>query len=107
MGLRQNWTAGQARCAWKGSLRRGPPPVAGFPTTARLPWILPPTNGLDNANHVDRVEIDRKSTRLNSSHLGISYAVFCLKKKSTWDDASGETATRLRLEEWQYGRESV
>src|SRR5262245_62580364 len=24
---------------------------------------------------------DRKSTRLNSSHLGISYAVFCLKKK--------------------------
>src|SRR5947199_4667253 len=26
---------------------------------------------------------DRKSTRLNSSHLGISYAVFCLKKKKT------------------------
>src|ERR1039458_6933120 len=26
-------------------------------------------------------ERDRKSTRLNSSHLGISYAVFCLKKK--------------------------
>src|SRR5436853_2962779 len=28
---------------------------------------------------VDR--LDRKGTRLNSSHLGISYAVFCLKKK--------------------------
>src|ERR1035438_10776923 len=27
------------------------------------------------------LRIDRKSTRLNSSHLGISYAVFCLKKK--------------------------
>src|SRR5256885_13018532 len=27
--------------------------------------------------------IDRKSTRLNSSHLVISYAVFCLKKKKT------------------------
>src|SRR5258705_584351 len=27
------------------------------------------------------VKEDRKSTRLNSSHLGISYAVFCLKKK--------------------------
>src|ERR1035441_10053356 len=27
------------------------------------------------------VKLDRKSTRLNSSHLGISYAVFCLKKK--------------------------
>jgi len=29
-----------------------------------------------------RLKIDRKSTRLNSSHLGISYAVFCLKKKT-------------------------
>src|SRR5438045_8548836 len=28
-----------------------------------------------------KIEVDRKSTRLNSSHLGISYAVFCLKKK--------------------------
>src|SRR5438445_13663925 len=32
--------------------------------------------------HVDlRVFLDRKSTRLNSSHANISYAVFCLKKK--------------------------
>src|SRR5256885_12965623 len=30
--------------------------------------------------------VDRKSTRLNSSHLVISYAVFCLKKKKTEDD---------------------
>src|SRR5438045_9706160 len=28
------------------------------------------------------IYLDRKSTRLNSSHLGISYAVFCLKKKN-------------------------
>src|SRR5690625_6969509 len=28
-------------------------------------------------------QIDRKSTRLNSSHVAISYAVFCLKKKRT------------------------
>src|SRR5699024_3081834 len=28
--------------------------------------------------------IDRKSTRLNSSHVSISYAVFCLKKKNTY-----------------------
>src|SRR5258705_8245838 len=33
--------------------------------------------------------LDRKSTRLNSSHLGISYAVFCLKKK--------QNVLRLRL----------
>src|SRR3712207_7099596 len=29
--------------------------------------------------------IDRKSTRLNSSHANISYAVFCLKKKNTYN----------------------
>src|SRR3712207_8041921 len=29
-----------------------------------------------------RVRLDRKSTRLNSSHANISYAVFCLKKKN-------------------------
>src|SRR5258705_5677702 len=32
---------------------------------------------------VELEKADRKSTRLNSSHLGISYAVFCLKKKKT------------------------
>src|SRR5262245_64510887 len=38
------------------------------------------------AGHRDqRVVRDRKSTRLNSSHLGISYAVFCLKKKKKKD----------------------
>src|SRR3712207_7285009 len=31
--------------------------------------------------HLDRLVTDRKSTRLNSSHANISYAVFCLKKK--------------------------
>src|SRR2546430_12536072 len=37
---------------------------------------------------------DRKSTRLNSSHSQISYAVFCLKKKlsrSEWEEAKGPT----------------
>src|SRR5262245_62393347 len=33
------------------------------------------------ARRVSHGRPDRKSTRLNSSHLGISYAVFCLKKK--------------------------
>src|ERR1039458_4380729 len=32
------------------------------------------------AAHYSAIPTDRKSTRLNSSHLGISYAVFCLKK---------------------------
>src|SRR5699024_12767683 len=38
---------------------------------------LPGLKAIDNAE-----EEDRKSTRLNSSHVSISYAVFCLKKKS-------------------------
>src|SRR5437899_10232852 len=40
--------------------------------------------------------IDRKSTRLNSSHLGISYAVFCLKKKKGSEACQRETGHRLR-----------
>src|SRR3712207_7464899 len=35
---------------------------------------------------VERTLEDRKSTRLNSSHANISYAVFCLKKKKTPQD---------------------
>src|SRR2546426_5605310 len=34
-------------------------------------------------SNVPPEKLDRKSTRLNSSHLVISYAVFCLKKKNT------------------------
>src|SRR5256885_11989271 len=34
-------------------------------------------------------QADRKSTRLNSSHLVISYAVFCLKKKQPLDEITG------------------
>src|SRR3712207_7857161 len=35
--------------------------------------------------HLIHSELDRKSTRLNSSHANISYAVFCLKKKTGMD----------------------
>src|SRR3712207_7703867 len=34
-----------------------------------------------NLTHQEGERVDRKSTRLNSSHANISYAVFCLKKK--------------------------
>src|SRR3712207_8130859 len=42
---------------------------------------------------------DRKSTRLNSSHANISYAVFCLKKKKikTWLKTKKTVETQLRL----------
>src|SRR5437899_10099465 len=38
-------------------------------------------NKYSKLDHKIAPTLDRKSTRLNSSHLGISYAVFCLKKK--------------------------
>src|SRR5262245_64865924 len=40
----------------------------------------------------DLLRRDRKSTRLNSSHLGISYAVFCLKKKKKKQDSVTDNA---------------
>src|SRR5437660_9758878 len=43
-------------------------------------------------------KIDRKSTRLNSSHVAISYAVFCLKKKNA-RRATRRTANQGRTEE--------
>src|SRR5258705_9970497 len=60
-----------------------------------LPISAPNTNRLSAPEHASGTNwtsphlggaptphsTDRKSTRLNSSHLGISYAVFCLKKK--------------------------
>src|SRR2546430_3256675 len=39
--------------------------------------------GVRHAQHFRLDDLDRKSTRLNSSHSQISYAVFCLKKKKT------------------------
>src|SRR3989442_6989756 len=48
-------------------------------------YISPSTREAVYAIYYDglRRKVDRKSTRLNSSHVRISYAVFCLKKKKT------------------------
>src|ERR1039458_10404925 len=56
-----------------------------FPCSASTPPPVPTSfqdlySSLNN--YLDSFNTDRKSTRLNSSHLGISYAVFCLKKKT-------------------------
>src|SRR5690606_41402157 len=47
---------------------------------AQLPVPGPARGGRGDA--AQPVHVDRKSTRLNSSHVKISYAVFCLKKKT-------------------------
>src|SRR5256885_949723 len=45
---------------------------------------------------MQRIRPDRKSTRLNSSHLVISYAVFCLKKKNNYKHRAAAADTRPR-----------
>src|SRR3712207_8752850 len=44
--------------------------------------LQPPAVGRLSEMRVPTLVVDRKSTRLNSSHANISYAVFCLKKKN-------------------------
>src|SRR3712207_8285298 len=55
----------------------------GHPHRPRQGSTLEPRHALvDLQEHEGRRPQDRKSTRLNSSHANISYAVFCLKKKN-------------------------
>src|SRR3712207_7755811 len=66
-------------------------PPTSWPTTSTACRTCSCTIGAESAGghrHGDAVDsgvagqhVDRKSTRLNSSHANISYAVFCLKKK--------------------------
>src|SRR6266513_5626229 len=51
----------------------------GTPTVERMPFSR--ANSPASPATSVQSSIDRKSTRLNSSHVSISYAVFCLKKK--------------------------
>src|SRR5258705_10206000 len=50
------------------------------------------------AREHDGPRADRKSTRLNSSHLGIPYAVFCFKKKKTVATHPLEQQCRMSME---------
>src|SRR5258708_29132590 len=56
-----------------------------LPTGYACATHAPPIGAVANVLHAWR---DRKSTRLNSSHQIISYAVFCLKKKNTLQGCS-------------------
>src|SRR5947209_14638378 len=67
---------------------RRPPRSTLFPYTTLFRSKIPvgPGNGGQTMVHPDGAvgtDPDRKSTRLNSSHANISYAVFCLKKKKS------------------------
>src|SRR3712207_7244612 len=60
-----------------------PLPSRGAPVPLEPGCGLPPVPRGRGARGAPRAAGDRKSTRLNSSHANISYAVFCLKKKKT------------------------
>src|SRR3712207_8763919 len=63
-------------------LARGPV-VAGQRRDVRDPRLPPRAAAPDDVHGDHAPRRDRKSTRLNSSHANISYAVFCLKKKNS------------------------
>src|SRR5258707_891989 len=53
------------------------------PAEVDVHLVGPRSLQLADRRHQGKVRRDRKSTRLNSSHANISYAVFCLEKKNT------------------------
>src|SRR5439155_7906224 len=56
-------------------------PIIGVPFYLADPKIAELERAINDLEDEREILIDRKSTRLNSSHVAISYAVFCLKKK--------------------------
>src|SRR3712207_8399898 len=70
--------------------------IEGYSRTSTA--IIDPMSGTqmeinEYGPEVNPAEVDRKSTRLNSSHANISYAVFCLKKKQVTNNPSVYTVT--------------
>src|SRR3712207_8387955 len=63
-------------------LARGKLSSYGLPEPSHGILAAHPTVSDDLLTRLGHGDIDRKSTRLNSSHANISYAVFCLKKKN-------------------------
>src|SRR5256885_9482819 len=78
---------GSASCCWRSccSPPRASPACSRGRSMLELKNVSKRFGGIVATDEVTldvkRGEVDRKSTRLNSSHLVISYAVFCLKKK--------------------------
>src|SRR5438067_7197172 len=82
---------------WDGLLagRSGAGPITRFDPVQSPVKFACEVKGFEPGKFLDKKEVrrydlfaqfaigDRKSTRLNSSHVSISYAVFCLKKKNT------------------------
>src|SRR5207249_5067005 len=79
--LNESWTVRSVAAPDRRMFGRGQCPV----TPSRLVFSRTFESSTAIAPHRIRAFWDRKSTRLNSSHVSISYAVFCLKKKNNYD----------------------
>src|SRR3712207_7725610 len=96
-----------------GDLFRIAEAAIGSPPTVRNPGLMGSAatrpqavvNGRESYLTVHR-KADRKSTRLNSSHANISYAVFCLKKKTISKKKANPGAAR-HLENHAYNNHSA
>src|SRR3712207_830723 len=66
-----SWSDAASYCVW-----------AETRLATEAEWEYAARGGLEQKRYTWGDELDRKSTRLNSSHANISYAVFCLKKKN-------------------------
>src|SRR5688572_32635445 len=87
------------------SIIRRPPRSTLFPYTTLFRSASRRARSLERCVYVrsagrtpERPEADRKSTRLNSSHSQISYAVFCLKKKKKKKKKNKKKTQRTRIE---------
>src|SRR4051794_41712712 len=93
---------------------RRPPRSTLFPyTTLFRSWLVPLTPRMLQTSspespstshstmicYVEGLSGDRKSTRLNSSHPSISYAVFCLKKKKTKTHEYSSSHNKQRVQD--------
>src|SRR5207253_4602290 len=76
----RGWPRG-AGGARRQAVRRSLPRPFGCRTTLVRPTPRRPLHEQRGSAPGRQASLDRKSTRLNSSHVAISYAVFCLKKK--------------------------
>src|SRR5690242_21343594 len=95
---------------------RRPPRSTLFPYTTLFrsePWcLLRPCgpgmllNAFTSTSNI-RVRQDRKSTRLNSSHMSISYAVFCLKKKKKKKKEETQQKKQKQIIDIRYERYTV
>src|SRR2546430_6088275 len=78
-------------------------------TRRRSPWVSRASSGSQREPHstlmtFQNFKADRKSTRLNSSHSQISYAVFCLKKKIDLETSVLHQLRHLQLVSRSSGR---